>query len=193
MWFNTRCLRPGLVLHGRGKTLYAKAIREVLNRGISPGHDLCWGNHDAIIVYDAGRETYAVGESRPMRAQVTPLAHYEQMINAAQYEVRVFEVVNATHADGVAASVWWKHNVCGTWYDFYGIYRLWLQYVRGKLRLRREGWEWASWCTEGVADAWRNATGLDPWAKENPTPYTTEKRVMQGKLKDITAEVVVIK
>lgn len=192
IWFDSSKLRPGLIFHGRGQTMYAKAIREVLGRGLPPGQE-CWGNHDGIFVHDPIARTIAVAECVPMKAKITPLAKHEHKINAGEYDVRVYEVVGASRSDEIAASVWFKSNVVGTWYDFWGIACLGWQYALGKVGRRRVGWEWGNWCTEGVAKAYREATALDPWKKANPTPYTTEKRVQQGVLRDITEDVLVVK
>jgi hypothetical protein len=81
------------------------------------------------------------------------------------------------------AAYWWLNNVKGKPYDFGAYPRLFAKAILGDLCQRAAGWEWAWYCTESCRDAWRNGAGVDPWQKNNPTPRTTEKRIISGNLK----------
>lgn len=188
-YIDKSALREGDEIHGRGQTFYAKAIRKVLSRGLPKGKE-CWGNHDAIIVRDPYTHELRIGESVPMFAMMTLISDYEKKINAGAYEIKVYRVKAAEVGDGCKAADYWVAHVNNTAYNFLGILKLLVKYLFSSALTRTAGWEWAHWCTQGVAESWKNGTGLDPWHKRSPTPYTTEKRAEEGVFEDITSQVV---
>ena len=187
---DTDKLQEGYVLHGRGTTAFAKAIRAVLNLKADKTFP-CWGNHDGLIIKDRCSEAFVIGESVSPFAKLTSLQYYEKMVNGGQYEIKIYQVLGATPESGSKAAMFWIEHVNNTPYDWFGIFKLLWKYVSIRLGQKNVGWEWAHWCTEGVAEAWREGGKIDAWTKINPTPYTTEKRAREGFLKDVTAEVIV--
>lgn len=185
--FNLKNLEQGQIIHVRSSTLFGKMIRKAINVKADP---VCWGNHDALVVLDKN-EQYMIGESISPRATLTTLEHYEKLMYACNCQVKVFEVVDATKLDMRLVSNYWLTEVLGTWYDWMAFPRLFIKSVIIDILNWDCGWEWARWCTEGVAEAWREGAGRDVWGKKNPTPYTTEKRVRSGKLRDVTDKVLI--
>ena len=178
MRFNKDELKEGMILHGRSYGKFGKLIRKCLPKS--------WGNHDGIFIYKYDR--WWVGESAPLIARLTPIESYESWVSAGEYEVKIYDVVGAKSSERKLAIDYWLTNVLGTFYDFLAFPRLFLKALFGDIFKREVGWEWAHWCTEGVAFAWESGASVVVWGKSNPTPYTTEKRVGTT-LVDVTANV----
>lgn len=182
--FNRDKLEVGMIVHARTYGWVGKTIRKVLG---CRGKNKVWGNHDAIIVEKEGM--FMIGESVPPRAKLTLLEDYERGMRAGNIEVKVYEVVGANIKECRKAEKFWLSTVCGTFYDFLAFPRLFIKSWLVDLIPTETGWEWAHWCTEGVARAWEEGASILVWRKLNPTPWTTEKRV--GKtLVDVTDNVM---
>jgi hypothetical protein len=173
--FNTSTLLPGDILHKRSHTLLGWTIRTAISS---------WGNHDALVL-----PGFYVGDAQGGPAVKTHIHEYEREIARGACEVRVYRPINATPALGMAAANWWEAKVLGKPYDYMAYPRLIAKALTFDLLPWPVGWQWAWYCTEGCRDAWA-ATGLDPWHKNNPTPGTTEKRVIEGRLVDVTDQVM---
>jgi len=177
-------LKLGMILHVRTYAFVGRSIRKVLScRGKNP----VWGNHDAMILRNNCE--WAVGESEPMKAKFTPLSEYESRVNAGKCELKVYDIVEATNIERQEAAEYWKATVLGTPYDFMAFPRLFLKNWVMDVFDTDVGWEWAHWCTEGVAHGWDRGAGKVVWGKKNPTPWTTEKRVGTT-LVDVTDKVI---
>lgn len=174
--FECSRLLPGDIIHKRSHSALGWAIRSAISS---------WGNHDAIVL-----PWFYVGDSIGGPAVKTHIREYERQLARGECEVRVYRPLNSTPAIGLAAAQWWEANVLGKPYDYMAYPRLIAKALTCDLLPWPAGWEWAWYCTEGVRDAWR-AIGLDPWNKNNPTPRTTEKRVIEGRLLDVTDQVMV--
>jgi hypothetical protein len=192
IYFDKTKLREGDIVHGRGQSTFSKLIRRLLGS---------WGSHDAGIVRDLLSRELMIGESVSPFAKLTSLSEYEKRVNEGTYEVRVYRVKVSTVADGKRAAACWIVDVLNTPYNWLGIVELLRGILfRGKILLKlclrkasvkAAGWKWAHWCTQGWGEAWKRGTPLDPWHKTNPTPYTTEKRVEEGVMEDITNQVMI--
>ena len=180
--FDLQNLKQGYILHARTSTLIGRLIRRVINKRANPK---CWGNHDAIIVMCEDGH-YRIGESIWPRAALTDLRVYEQDIDSGLTEIKILKVADATDVELKLAAIYWKENVYHTWYDWAAFPRLAIKAVLFDFIDSKCGWEWARWCTEGVAESFAKGAGRDIFAKKNPTPYTTEKRLASGILVDIT-------
>lgn len=171
-------LRPGLILNMSTNSLFGRLIRFVLARNWEDQR--ACPNHDAIVVEHDGK--LWIGESQPPVARLSPIEQYEKEIKSGFiYRLRVLEVTGATKKQERAAADWWLENVKNSPYDYKGIFRLLIKAIFGNWFKSAAGWEWARWCTEGVAEAWKNGAKLDVWGKNNPTPLTTLTRLQQGK------------
>jgi hypothetical protein len=165
-----------MILHVRSSTRFGKMIRYVLGS---------WGNHDGLLWQDSDGAWYVLESVSPW-ATKTPLRAYEDAMDDGWTFCRVYWPIGAMEDQGAAACDWWLRYVDGTFYDWAGIARLAIKAAFGDWIRRAAGWEWAHWCTEGVADAWRLGGRADAWRKINPTPLTTEHRV-GGALVDLTS------
>ena len=172
IYFDTRFLKIGDILHVRTNTLFGKAIRACLGS---------FGNHDALIVSD-GKDDWSVVEAVPGEGvKITSLVEYEMKMLTEKAKVSVYRVPNATDEQRVRVRSWaLAHFDAGYGYDWKAIFGI-------LFRTNKSGSEWKWYCTELVRDAWQ-AGGVDVWKKEFPTPRTTEKRALEGKL-DVIPEV----
>jgi hypothetical protein len=161
---------PGDILHVRSLTILGWAIRRAIGS---------WGNHDAILLFQDGR--IVVGDATWPKCRCTPLEDYQRRFDRGTAQYFVLRPTAALHkaVSGHIAAVWWQQNVRRKWYDLGAYPRLIAKAIVGDLCQWPAGWEWAWYCTEGCRGAWQ-AAGLDPWAKTNPTPRTTEKRTLAG-------------
>lgn len=181
--FDRKKIRAGLIVHGRRiKPFVAKgqAIRWALNKGLrKKGWPDVWGNHDALIVGDSAGG-YGIGDSEPMRAKINSLEDYEREMSLGNYAVRIFRVKAARREEEIAAADYWVKHINGTFYDFRAYPYLFIKAVFHDYSEKVAGWEWAFWCTEGVARSYRKGPRrgslVDPYLKKSPTPLTTEKR-----------------
>jgi hypothetical protein len=162
-------IRSGDILHVRTTGFLGLAIRRAIGS---------WGNHDALLVRP--EMDLCAGDSQWPHAKCTPLADYDSRILTGNAFVIVYRPTGSTMAHGSLAAAWWIRNCQGRPYDIGAYPRLMLKALLGDLCQWPAGWEWAWYCTEGCRDAWRNGPGLDPWQKTNPTPHTTEKRLLAG-------------
>ncbi|MBU2177772.1 MAG: hypothetical protein KJ556_21980 [Gammaproteobacteria bacterium] len=168
-----------------------------------------WGNHDGIVAAALDGQ-WGVGEQTARGAAWTPMTDYLADMARGLYSVRVYEPMEAdAEAMRRAARNWWMH-LRGRPYDFMAyLPRLaWKALVSDwadssvawKRRIGRTpaGWEWAGWCTEDVAIAYRirPAPAIDLLQTQNPTPLTVEQCAGQAPrrprvrvtLRDVTAE-----
>ncbi|MEM4360345.1 MAG: hypothetical protein QXT45_07440 [Candidatus Bilamarchaeaceae archaeon] len=183
---NPNKLLPGDIIHVRGNALFpSRAIRFCLNNNV-------WGNHDALVIAYNGH--LFVGETQPPWSRIVDLDDYNRDIEQGRIEVRVLRVPHATETQRLYASYWWVNNVQGRLYDFAAYPRLIGKCIaNGFLNLFRPnrwrelinteaGWKWASFCSEGVADAWA-AAGYDICpGVANPTPLHIEIAERAGRL-----------
>jgi len=182
---NRDVLKIGDVFHVRtNKGFWPWMIRNTLDS---------WGNHDAPVLEHAGR--LVIGDVVPGGAKLTEIAEYQKAINSGLKEVRVYRVEHVTESDRLWANSWWLENVLGRPYDYLAYGRLLLKAMFGDLFKAAAGWEWAWWCSETCSLMWLapNSAGETPWGTRNPTPRTGEKRVVEGKLKDISRMVFTAK
>lgn len=184
--FNFNELREGDIIHVRRPGSF---IGRMIRRAVKS-----WGNHDALAVMFCGH--WYVGDAVHPQAQLTPLKELAGELAAGGLEVRVYRPWNGTRDQGEAAAAWWIKNACGAWYDWGAYPRLLLKALVGDWLPWAAGWKWAWYCTESVRLAWVQATqcealprGVDFWRNNNPTPRTTEKRVEDELLVDVTARV----
>lgn len=173
--FHPAALRPGDILHSYTDGVFGRLIRKAIGSR---------GSHDALVV-DAASGGLCVAESLPRGGALTPLGDYEARMRAGKTTVLVLRIPGASVVDGCLAAQWMESNIMGTPYDFWAFPRLWLKAKLGDWFPSQAGKEWAWYCTESVRAAWRMA-GFDPWAKNNPTPRTTEKRLQAGALTDVS-------
>lgn len=182
-------LREGMNVHVRHNSRLGRMIRWALNKWLKRiCEDLgvpvvqVWGNHDGITVKVNGR--MFIGEATPRGNILTPVEDYERLLDLGKIEVRIYEVIGATLADGKNAAMFWILNVKGRPYNFMAYPRLlckslffdlsyskikWLKKIGDKAA----GWEWADWCTEGFQKAWVRIK--DVLQTGNPTPLTVEQ------------------
>jgi hypothetical protein len=105
--------------------------------------------------------------------------------------VKVLRVAGANKEDHAKAAAWWMAHVQNSPYDWMAFPRLLLKAIFGDWFPKAAGKEWANWCTEGWANAWKHGAGIDVWGKTNPTPGTTDKRLEAGRFEDVTREMFV--
>lgn len=183
---NGSLLVPGLVFHTRSKGFLCRNIRRVLSfRGPA-----CWGCHDGMVVRDPVTGELGIGESVTPRARITPLREYNREIREGTTEVKVLRVSIANYAQQELAAVTWVRDINNTIYDFGAFPLLLLKSIFGDISNIVAGWEWANWCTEGIAYSYMRV-GCYAWSKRNPTPKTTENRMREGVMVDITDSVTV--
>lgn len=179
MMFRRENLRPGDIIHVRGASFLSRRIIGLLGS---------WGSHDALVVLDQMGQL-AIGDAISPFARLTTPLEYERECTAGRCAIRVYRPLGATPLDGLKAADWWVRNVQGKPYDWMAFPRLLFKCWFGDWFKRAAGWEWAWFCTEGVAGAWQRGARMDVFLKTNPTPLTTEKRVHfhPATLEDITA------
>jgi len=155
-------------------------------------------SHDALVVMTSAGSV-KIGDCLPSGCRLTELERYIRGVTDQGWRVRVLVPEMYTVERGLAASDWWFENVRGHPYDFSILWSKWYirlmwrvlaTYVKAKYHVPipsqlAENFEFAYWCTEGVAAAWLNGPGIDIWRKRNPTPRTTEKRCEEGKLRQV--------
>ena len=125
-----------------------------------------------------------VGESVPPVAKLTSFDKYEQLIDDDKIRnVQLFEVCGINKERQAAAARWWMENVLGNEYDSDAFPRLILKSIFGDWFPQAAGKDWKWWCTEGWKDAYKFGAWWDFYKNENPTPFTTIKRLKEGKLR----------
>lgn len=168
-------LLPGMIVHVKTTAFFGHTIIKVLNS---------WGSHDAPVCETT--EGYKIGDAEPWTAKLHSIEYYEQRMNEDGWEVQFLLPWDYTPAEGRRASDWWIRHVYGTFYDFAAFPRLLFKALFADIWTKTAGWEWANWCTEGVANAWKVGAGKYYWKKMNPTPRTTEKRLAEGIFVDVS-------
>ncbi|MFC1453841.1 hypothetical protein ACFLQL_01540 [Verrucomicrobiota bacterium] len=194
--FRRQRLRPGLIFSVNGNKPFSKLVSSVLSSAFNNLPDRvndivptcpC---HDAMIIKLAGK--FYVGESRPLKARLTPLAQYEEEFEGdISVNPRLFAVKVATEIEERKAAEYWLKYVNDTYYDFMAFPKLYLKQRLMYNFHKAAGWEWAHWCTEGVAKAYQDALGFDVYLKTNPTPLTTIKRVLEGVFVDVSQDMFI--
>jgi hypothetical protein len=199
---NREALRPGLILHQRGTSWFARLIRVALNRFM---RKFCernqipaarvWGNHDGIFIKRG--EGWFIGEALGRGNVLTPIEVYEASVSAGKEEIRVFEVVGASVMEGILAQQHWINDVCGTPYDYRAILCLGLKALFLDLSDRVAHSKVKNFCTEGVQRAWDKVTPVFQCA--HAIPLTVEqvagllprKPEIKTTVREITSEVIV--
>lgn len=184
--FNRLALMPGMILGRRGSApiSYAIMLRTSGPRAMLNG--TAW-SHDGILIQHNSR--WYVGDAEMgQKARLTPLETWEKAMLAGETAAIVLWPVGATPEQGQAAAWWWQTKVWGSVYDELAISQLawrWFAEMAGN----KLGEEQKFFCTEGVAAAWETGTDFrpGPWCKLNPTPGTTRKRMLQGRLRAVDA------
>lgn len=142
-------------------------------------------SHDAILI--PRLERWYVGDAL-LRAgcQLTPLEDWEHSCLVKGHRIIITRPAFATQQQGEMAAKWWADHVMGKDYDRVAIWRLGLKIIFGDWLSGKVGLEEDFYCTEGVKDAWHKGACLDPWwPKVNPTPGTSTKRTIEGRLKEV--------
>lgn len=177
-----RLAQPGMIIHscrpsGTGSRLILWALNQWETRlcreyGLPKAR--VRGSHDAMVILHPVLKRLVVGESLAGHGAVlTPIEDYVAAIRTGVVEAWLFEVDGATADDGIKAGNAFCNYVLDTPYDYMAYPRLLCKAILGDRWPKVAGWEWAHWCTEGLAAAWGRA-GFDPWQTINPTPLTTE-------------------
>jgi hypothetical protein len=158
--------------------LFSWAIRRAINSDAS---------HNGIIV-EHDRQLW-IGESVSPKSKRTSFAEYETKIASGEiYNLQLFEVLHINRARQETAADWWTDNVLNEAYDWPAIFQLGIKAVFGDWFKWVAGLEWAHFCTEGVADAYKFGASYDVFDKVNPTPGTVLKRWNEGKLRLLEAK-----
>jgi len=183
--------QPGMILNMSTTTAIGGLIRMALGKRyieINGGLDIKHNcpNHDGIVVPYRGN--LYVGDAVYPRCKLTPIEDYDKEIQQGSiYNLRVLRVRVATTKQHELAAEWWLKNVLGTPYDWYAFPKLLTKALIGDLFECVAGMRWAWYCTEGVRDAFASEkVGVKFYEKYHPTPLTTYKRMLDGKLDYIT-------
>ena len=177
-YIDQRMFRSGMILHARTNGFFGRAIR------------LCsgsWGNHDALLVYEAGG--WWVCDAEPPVAHLTAWDEWERRLRGGKCKLRFYWPAGAMSMDGRVAAKWWLRNVRNAPYDKLAFPRLLWRAVVGRWWKSQAGQDHAWWCTEATRAAWKFA-GFDPWGRNNSTPLDTEEAVGPGRLDDWTGEIM---
>lgn len=186
MKFDTSKLKPGDILAGRNEmSTYGKAIRATLG---------CWSNHNGIFIRDENMG-WCIGEAVKPCSRLSSLAEYEKLMTDEAYKVRVWRVRQAKHDSREFAAYYFRTHLLGMKYANFTIARLGLFRLVNNIpwKLHIHG----VWCTELVKMAWHQTTSEpfkrpDGSDKKNPTPRTTENRLVSGVLEDVTASCITL-
>lgn len=186
--FNWKVLRAGDILQ---ECNYGSKFSALLCKALGSPF-----SHDAIVVFDGYR--LWIGESKGLHSRLTDPKEWEKQASEGKIRVRCLRKVGASVRDGYKDSAWWIANVLPRPYDWFAypafafkagwkVVLKWLGKNMDDLPdwAHEDGVTWAFWCTEGVAEAGKNGSGIDPWQKQNPTPRTTVNRVNEGKIEQI--------
>jgi len=179
--FNRDELRQGMVVRLKSDSMMGKMVMKMLK--------VCWSSHDAIVIIMPSGRIY-VGDAQPITAKLTPIEEYDEKVASGAWKVKFLLPEEYTHEKGMGAAEYWIKYVKGTVYDIAAFPRLALKCIFGDIWKKAAGWEWANWCTEGVAVSWLKGGNMNLWKKTNPTPLTTQKRQSEGVFNDLTKKVV---
>lgn len=174
-------MKPGQILTMATRSPMGWGIRRFLapafRKLVRSPMSIC-PNHTAIVVPDVAGNL-AIGEAKFPRAGLTTLDQFDGWMRSGFVrDLMICEPLTLEETLERAANAWIR-NIMGTLYDFTAIPR-----IAVKLAVVDLGWgmgaEWAWYCTEGVAQAYRLA-GHDAYGgKRYPTPYTDLKRAVDG-------------
>ena len=184
MKFILENLEPGLILSGRNESsVYGKAIRACLGS---------YTNHNGLFIKDENIG-WCIGEAIQPVSCLTPLVDYERLMNEEGYVVRVWRVKDAASDSRRFVAYYFRSHLLGLRYPGVSIAKLAIFRLVNNLpwKLRIKG----VFCTELVQMAWAQTVSEpfrkpDGRAKKNPTPRTTENRLVQGVLEDVTDRMI---
>ncbi len=187
--FDTDKLMEGDILCGRNMVSKDGAmIRAILGST---------SNHNALIIRDKSRQ-WVVGDMFPPVGVMMDLSHYEDIVAAGEYDLRVVRIKDATQHDRRLMSFFWWINVKGVGYSTFSLYRLWVMRIVNSLPWTIHG----TWCTRAIGivcgsvfpperNIFRKIYKSGTPLKLNETPRTIENRLVQGLLEDVTDQVLV--
>jgi hypothetical protein len=176
--------RPGDIGHVRSTSFYGGLIRDCFKKS--------WGNHDMTLVWldeiDAKILKLPVGwcwaEALTRGFRLTP---WDEYLKEVQDGSRLIIVRNPLCNDAQAQQVaWWAIEMAKrkSSYNFGGILRIWWNVIT-KANLGKAKLEWEWFCTQSVRQQhlWAGmGDRFDVWKKDEPTPYTTSKRILSKEL-----------
>jgi hypothetical protein len=114
---------------------------------------------------------------------LTSIEQYEEWIESGFIlQILAIEPTESDERQRNVAAFAWRDAVEKTLYDFLAIPRLLIKERVLNLGFNA-GWEWAWYCTEGVAEAYRRAGLANLYGKRLPTPLTELKRVLDGRFR----------
>ena len=152
-----------------------------------------WGNHNAMTAKNK-RGCKGFNEQMPPKSQFTSLAQYEYLMNTMNYEVKIYELVEANNNEMKAMAHWYTKKYIGEKYpETCNMILLSSKIVNfladrfdivPNMRL--------TWCTQRVIDSVFAIKHDILWGDGRQfrkilwTPKTIEKRIEQGLLIDVT-------
>jgi hypothetical protein len=182
--FNRLALMPGMIFgrYAVGSTVsQAIVLRTAGVKALVQG--TAW-SHDAILIQHNYR--WFLGDAEMgHKARLTPLEDWEASMRAGNHKAIVLWPTGAEPSDGQAAAWYWQMRCYGAQYDSLAIWHLAWRYLAEAFG-NKLGDDDKFYCTESCAAAWFSGTTFrpDPWSpKLNPTPGTTRKRALQGRLR----------
>ena len=182
--FNRAALRAGMILGRRGTAPISYAIM-LRTAGLRATLDGTAWSHDGMLIAHNGR--WYVGDAEMgHKARLVPLEDWEAAMRRGECKAIVLWPRGVSEEQGQAAAWWWQTHAYGAEYD--------------KLAIKQLAWRWAAeafgnklgeedkfYCTESCHCAYSavlSPPGSPWWPKNlNPTPGTTRKRTLQGRLR----------
>jgi len=163
-----------------------KAIRVVLGSE---------SDHNALIIRHNTRG-WGIGDMYPPEGVFDPFSKYEDLVEAGDYEISIYRIVDITDQERRLMSYHWQEDIAGLDYSEFCVKRLWVLRFANCVPWTIQG----TWCTRAIGTLCRtvlpdnrnpfrkiHADGMP--LKRNETPRTVEKRVIQRLLIDVTDEV----
>jgi len=200
---NREALRPGLILHQRGTSRFARLIRWALDRFM---RKFCernhipvvkvWGNHDGIFIKQG--ERWYIGEALGRGNVLTPIEEYEASVSAGKEEIRIFEVIGASVMEGILAQGNWLNHVKGARYDYWAIICLGLKALFLDISDRVAHSKVRRFCTESVAESWERVRTVFqcrhalPLTVEQVAGLLPRKPEIVTTLREITGSVIIV-
>lgn len=154
-------------------------------RGLTGG----WANHTAPAGEWDGH--LQVGDADIPVAKWSLLQYTLRDIQAGRRAVKLYIPHDYTIEKGHQVLINWNNMVCGRPYDISAIKHMLFLTLKGgakKLKLDKfdkiNHWEWAFFCTEGMATAQDPVYGRQVFGKSpsTSTPRTVENRVQEGEM-----------
>jgi len=180
-------IQEGDVLNMSTNSRVGGMIRDVLGDSyvrINGGHEqtITCPNHDAPVVRYDGR--LWIGDCVIWkRCNLTSVYQYEHdLLSGNVYALRVFRPPRLTPEQAATMSRYWMEHVQGHPYDVTAFPRLLARCYLGEILPWAAGKEWNKWCTESYMLMLRDGAKRDIYQNNSPTPLTTYKRAMEGKL-----------